>query len=77
MTVSCIAPGRLWSEQIRERLHPEPTARDRFIADNIPVGRFGEPEELASIAVFLALARASYVTGTTVTVDGGMALAVR
>jgi 3-oxoacyl-[acyl-carrier protein] reductase len=77
VTVNCIAPGRLWSEQIRERLHPEPAARDRFIADNIPIGRFGEPGELASVAVFLASARAAYVTGTTVTVDGGMALAVR
>ena len=77
VTMNCIAPGRLWSEQIRERLHPEPEARDRFIADNIPIGRFGEPEELASVAVFLASARAAYVTGTTVAVDGGMALAVR
>ena len=77
VTVNCIAPGRLWSEQIRERLHPEPAARDRFIADHIPIGRFGEPEELAFMAVFLASARAGYVTGTTVTVDGGMALAVR
>ncbi len=77
VTMNCIAPGRLWSEQIRERLHAEPQARERFIADNIPIGRFGEPEELASVAVFLASARAGYVTGTTVTVDGGMALAVR
>ena len=77
VTMNCIAPGRLWSEQIRERLHPEPDARNRFIADNIPIGRFGEPEELASVAVFLASARAAYVTGTTVAVDGGMALAVR
>jgi 3-oxoacyl-[acyl-carrier protein] reductase len=77
VTVTCIAPGRLWSEQIRERLHPDAAARDRFIADNIPIGRFGEAEELAAVAVFLVSARAGYVTGTTVTVDGGMARAVR
>ena len=77
VTMNCIAPGRLWSEQIRERLHPDDAARNRFIADNIPIGRFGEPEELASVAVFLASARAAYVTGTTIAVDGGMARAVR
>jgi 3-oxoacyl-[acyl-carrier protein] reductase len=77
VTVNCIAPGRLWSEQIRDRLHPNAEERERFIAANIPAGRFGEPEELASVAVFLASARASYVTGTTIAVDGGMARAVR
>ncbi|MBB3173624.1 3-oxoacyl-[acyl-carrier protein] reductase [Endobacter medicaginis] len=77
VTVNAIAPGRLWSEQIRNRIHPDEAERARFIADNIPLGRFGDPEELAAVAVFLASERASYVTGTTITVDGGMARAVR
>ena len=42
----------------------------------IPMGRYGRPEEFAAMAVFLASARASYVTGSTVRVDGGIIRAV-
>jgi 3-oxoacyl-[acyl-carrier protein] reductase len=38
----------------------------------IPLGRYGRPEELAYLAVFLASEKASYITGTTIQVDGGM-----
>jgi 3-oxoacyl-[acyl-carrier protein] reductase len=51
---------------------------ETFFADlvaryDVPLGRFGEPEEAARVIVFLASAAASYVTGTSVEVDGGMA----
>lgn len=72
VTVNTIAPGRIWSEQVRERLHPDPGERRAFIDAHIPLGRFGEPEELAAVAVFLASPLASYVTGTVIPVDGGM-----
>ncbi|MCZ6469605.1 MAG: SDR family oxidoreductase, partial [Candidatus Dadabacteria bacterium] len=39
---------------------------------DIPVGRIGRPEELANLIVFLASERASYITGTTIQVDGGL-----
>jgi 3-oxoacyl-[acyl-carrier protein] reductase len=39
----------------------------------VAIGRLGTPEEFADVAVFLASPRASYVTGTTVNVDGGLA----
>jgi len=38
----------------------------------VPAGRFGEPEEIVAVATFLASARASYITGTMIPVDGGM-----
>jgi 3-oxoacyl-[acyl-carrier protein] reductase len=70
VTVNCIAPGRIMSEQIR-RKYPE-EFRDRQSATEIPLGRYGEPEELAALAVFLASPRASYITGTVMPVDGGL-----
>ena len=43
----------------------------KFIDDNLPFGRFGRPEEVANVVVFLSSASGSWVTGTCVNVDGG------
>lgn len=71
ITVNCIPPGRIDSEQVRERLHPTPESRAAYIAEHVPAGRFGVPEELAALAVFLASEPARYITGQLVHVDGG------
>ena len=71
VTIHCIQPGRIWSEQIRKR-YPTREAELEFCREEIPMGRFGEPEELANLAIFLASPLASYITGTVIPVDGGM-----
>ncbi len=70
ITINCIPPGRIMSEQIR-RNYPE-EYRKEHAAKEIPVGRYGEPEELACLAVFLASPLAAYITGTVMPVDGGL-----
>lgn len=70
VTVNCIPPGRIMSEQIRRKYSPEFRAKQS--AEEIPVGRYGEPEELASLAVFLASPVACYITGAVLPVDGGL-----
>jgi 3-oxoacyl-[acyl-carrier protein] reductase len=69
VTVNCVAPGRILTSRAKE-LYPDgvPAAA----TDDIPMGRLGNPDELAAVACFLASPLASYVTGTTVPVDGGL-----
>jgi 3-oxoacyl-[acyl-carrier protein] reductase len=70
VTVNCIPPGRIMSEQIRRKYSEEFRAKQS--AEEIPVGRYGEPEELAALAVFLASPLAGYITGAVLPVDGGL-----
>ena len=70
ITVNCVPPGRIMSEQIRRKYSAEFRAQQSAV--EIPVGRYGEPEELAALAVFLASPVASYITGTVMPVDGGL-----
>ena len=70
ITVNSIPPGRIMSEQIRAKYSEEFRARQS--AEEIPMGRYGEPEELAALAVFLASPVAGYITGAVLPVDGGL-----
>ena len=70
ITVNSIPPGRIISEQIL-RNNPEDVRRE-FAAKHIPAGRFGQPEELAALVVFLASPVADYISGTVIPVDGGL-----
>jgi len=70
VTINSIPPGRIMSEQIRRKYSEEFRARQS--AAEIPIGRYGEPEELACLAVFLASPVAGYITGAVLPVDGGL-----
>lgn len=70
ITVNCIAPGRIHSEQIFRNYTPE--YRQWQCDNEIPMGRYGEPEDLANLVVFLASPLASYITGAVIPVDGGL-----
>lgn len=70
VTVNCIPPGRIHSEQIFRNYTPEYRAWQS--ENEIPVGRYGEPEELADLVTFLASPRAAYITGAVIPVDGGL-----
>jgi glucose 1-dehydrogenase len=67
--VNAIGPGSIMTD-ILKAVATDKEAKRRILA-RTPLGRIGEPEEIASIAVFLASADASYVTGETIYADGG------
>jgi len=70
ITVNSVSPGRIMSEQIA-RMYPTREDRERFAAANIPLGYFGEPSDIGYMVAFLASARARYITGAILYVDGG------
>jgi 3-oxoacyl-[acyl-carrier protein] reductase len=75
VTLNTVLPGRIATERsfstAGSREAAEESAREQ-----VPAGRLGTVEELAAAAVFLCSARASYITGTTLLVDGGMTASV-
>ncbi len=70
ITVNCIPPGRIHSEQIYKNYTPE--YRQWQCENEIPMARYGEPEDMAALAAFLSSPLAGYITGTVIPVDGGL-----
>jgi 3-oxoacyl-[acyl-carrier protein] reductase len=71
ITVNCIAPGIVHSEQIDQRVFPSEQEQREWAENNIPLGYIGEAEDVALVAVFLSSPRARYTTGELIYVDGG------
>ncbi|MFM9886110.1 MAG: SDR family NAD(P)-dependent oxidoreductase [Burkholderiales bacterium] len=70
ITVNCIPPGRIISEQILRNYSPEYRAWQS--EHEIPVGEYGQPEDIANLVAYLASPLARYITGTVIPVDGGL-----
>ena len=78
VTVNMVLPGRIATSRVEALDKAASTRTGKTVEEvakaalaTIPAGRYGEPEEFAAAAVFLASPQASYVTGTTLRVDGG------
>jgi glucose 1-dehydrogenase len=70
ITANDIAPGAI-ATPINQAVLQDPEAMRNALSE-IPLGRFGKPEEVASVAVFLASDEAQYVSGSTYYIDGGL-----
>lgn len=70
ITINSIAPGAI-ETPINKEILKDP-AKMQSIIENIPLRRFGQPSEVASMAAYLASDESSYITGATLFVDGGL-----
>ena len=77
--INNVCPGRIDTERAQklnkaraERLKKPVEEVNREMAAEVPLGRYGTAEETADLIVFLASQRASYITGTTIQIDGGL-----
>jgi L-rhamnose 1-dehydrogenase len=69
ITCNAVAPGMILTDMTRHHWEkPEPA---KFIKERVPVGRIGVPEDIGHAVVFLASQEAAYISGVTLTVDGG------
>lgn len=70
ITVNALAPGFITTQMV-EKL---PQETQGAIKERIPLGRFGSPEDIASVVAFLVSDQAGYITGQTIGIDGGLSL---
>ena len=70
INVNCVAPGLMYTEMLAEAIDANPEKYN----SRVPLGRIGQTKEIADMAVFLCSDRASYMTGATVDVSGGLAM---
>jgi 3-oxoacyl-[acyl-carrier protein] reductase len=69
ITVNAILPALIETDLLRDR-EPDPMKRNKFI-ERIPIGRFGTPEDVGNLVVFLASEKAGFICGQNIIIDGG------
>ncbi len=80
ITVNNVCPGRILTDRLRQLYKLDERVQQgmseeavlKEMAQDIPMGRVGKPEELGALVAFLASQQAAYITGTTIQVDGGL-----
>ncbi len=80
ITVNNVCPGRILTDRLRQIYHINEQVQQgvseeailKEMAQGIPMGRVGKPEELGTFVAFLASQQAAYITGTTTQIDGGL-----
>lgn len=72
VTVNAVCPGYIGTEMVRAI---DPKVLETKIVPEIPVGRLGEPEEIARVVAFLASDEAGFITGSTISANGGQYMA--
>ena len=76
LRVNSIAPGNVIFKKSRweDKLLESPKAVNKMLEDKVPLKRFGTPEEIANVVVFLASSKASFISGACINVDGGQTI---
>jgi NAD(P)-dependent dehydrogenase (short-subunit alcohol dehydrogenase family) len=73
--VNCIAPAAILTEMIKESNLNDPAFNEaKFLAEVTPIGRWGTPEDIASLACFLCSDEGSYLNGAIIRADGGITI---
>jgi len=74
--VNCVSPGNVYFQggSWDEKMKSNPQGVQAMLKNSVPMKRFGIPEEIANVVLFLCSERASFMTGSTVRVDGGQTL---
>lgn len=80
ITVNNVCPGRILTDRLHQLYHINERVQQgvseetvlKEMAQDVPMGRVGKPEELGALVAFLASQQAAYITGTTIQVDGGL-----
>lgn len=76
--INCICPARVATPWVQQRIreYPDPAKALEQMSASQPVGRMGEPEEIAALALYLASDESRFTTGSALTIDGGMSAGI-